>query len=87
MVSTIRAGVYQHYKGGHYLVLGLGRCDENDEPVVVYVRLYGRAGYPMSVRTLRDFRKSVTVGSVRRPRFTYVGAREPVRVVSRTRRR
>lgn len=28
--------VYQHYKGGIYKVLGLGRHTETEEPVVIY---------------------------------------------------
>lgn len=49
-------GTYQHWKGPHYLVLGLGH-DANDEgrTAVVYIPLYPVEGPPFAVRTLADF--------------------------------
>ena len=49
-------GTYQHYKGPHYLVLGLGH-DANDanRTTVVYLPLYPVDGPPFAVRTLEDF--------------------------------
>lgn len=41
-MQDFRPGVYRHYKGDHYLALGLARADETDEVVVVYTRLYAR---------------------------------------------
>lgn len=54
------AGIYRHYKGGLYQVLGLG-FDANHAQrgnVVIYVPLYVRADQPgprLAVRTARDF--------------------------------
>ena len=74
--EPLSAGVYEHWKGGRYLVLGVGRYDPTDEDVVVYVRLYGRPGLPLSVRPRADFSAVVDDGGVRRPRFRYLGDRE-----------
>lgn len=73
-----RAGVYRHYKGAHYLALGLAREDATDELVVVYVRLYARAGVPMNTRRLAVWNEPVTLEDGRRvPRFEYIGAQQP----------
>lgn len=72
-MQDFRPGVYRHYKGDHYLALGLARADETDEVVVVYTRLYARAGLPMSTRLLRIWNETVDTGAGPRPRFAYVG--------------
>ena len=73
--EPIRVGVYEHWKGGQYLVLGVGRFDPTDEEVVIYVRLYGRPGLPLSVRPRSDFFAEVDDG-IRRQRFRYLGERQ-----------
>jgi len=75
--TDFRPGVYRHYKGNHYLALGLAREDETEEIVVVYTRLYARAGLPMSTRRLRVWNESVIVEGVAQPRFTWVGHTTP----------
>ena len=76
--EDFRAGVYRHYKGDHYLALGLAREDETDELVVVYVRLYAREGLPMNTRRLKVWNETVTdAQGVRLPRFSFVGQRSP----------
>ncbi|MGH8446416.1 MAG: DUF1653 domain-containing protein [Solimonas sp.] len=78
-VSAFRPGVYRHYKGRHYLALGLAREDESNETVVVYTRLYPRDGLPMSTRRLAVWNEMVvpTPGAAPVPRFAYVGHEEP----------
>jgi hypothetical protein len=49
-IDDFQPGVYRHYKGRHYLALGLARADKTDDVVVVYTRLYPRSGLPMSTR-------------------------------------
>jgi hypothetical protein len=39
-----RPGLYRHYKGGEYRVVGLARHSETLEPLVVYQALYGEHG-------------------------------------------
>ena len=77
--SDFKPGVYRHYKGNHYLALGLAREDESGETVVVYTRLYPREGLPMSTRRLGVWNEMVTVqpGGKAQPRFVYVGHETP----------
>jgi hypothetical protein len=74
--DALPAGVYEHWKGGNYLVLGVGRYDPTDEEVVIYVRLYGRAGPPLSVRPRADFVAEVEREGERVPRFRFLGVAE-----------
>jgi len=77
--TDFKAGVYRHYKGQHYLALGLAREDETDAVVVVYTRLYARAGLPMSTRRLSVWNEMVTIDGQPKPvpRFTYIGQATP----------
>lgn len=53
---SITAGVYEHYKGGRYLVMGLAHDSNHDGRVaVVYVPLYDAPGPSMAIRDEADF--------------------------------
>jgi len=70
-LPDIQAGVWRHWKGQDYLVLGLGHdADVDSRTVVVYVPLYDVPGPRLAVRTLEGFLEDVTPGV---PRFTYRG--------------
>lgn len=73
MVEDFQPGLYQHYKGQQYLALCLAREDETDEVVVVYTRLYARAGLPTSTRRLRIWNEEVEFQGQIVPRFAYCG--------------
>lgn len=78
----IPSGVWEHHSGKRYLVLGSGRFDDDDDQVVVYVRLYERAegGPPLSVRRARDFLSEVPGEEGESvPRFRFLGDVEPGR--------
>ncbi len=66
----IRPGIYQHYKGNLYQVIGLSRHSENMEELVVYQSLYGDFG--LWVRPLDIFTGTVVINSVEVPRFKFV---------------
>ena len=52
----IAAGVYEHYKGGRYLVMGLAHDSNHEGRVaVVYVPLYDAPGPRMAIRDEADF--------------------------------
>ena len=40
MTKEIKPGIYEHYKGNHYRVIGLSRHSETLEELVVYKALY-----------------------------------------------
>lgn len=40
MPSTIEPGVYEHYKGNRYQVIGVGKDTETETDVVIYRPLY-----------------------------------------------
>lgn len=69
------AGVYRHYKGQRYRVLGTARHSETLEPLVVYRALYGE--YGLWVRPLAMFVETVLVDGKRVPRFALEQADAP----------
>lgn len=60
-------GIYVHYKGGLYEVLGVARHSESEEALVVYRALYG--DYGLWVRPLEMFCETVEVQGEPVPRF------------------
>ena len=66
----IEPGLYRHYKGNDYEVLGVATHSETDERVVVYRALYGEFG--LWVRPLTMFEESVEIDGVVTPRFARV---------------
>lgn len=66
-----KPGLYRHYKGKDYRVVGVARHTETKEPVVVYQALYGGRG--LWVRPAAMFNGTVEVGGKRVPRFARVG--------------
>jgi len=41
MMKDIRPGIWRHFKGYRYQVIGIARHSETEEPMVVYRALYG----------------------------------------------
>jgi len=60
-------GLYRHYKGGKYDVIGTVRHSETLEPLVLYRALYGEGG--LWVRPHAMFFSEVVVDGRARPRF------------------
>ena len=70
-LPELQAGVWRHWKGQDYLVLGLGHdADIEGRTVVVYVPLYDVAGPRLAVRTVQAFLEEVSPGV---PRFRWTG--------------
>ena len=65
-VSMIEPGLYRHYKGNDYEVVGVATHSETGESLVVYRALYGEFG--LWVRPLEMFEELVDG----RPRFERV---------------
>ncbi|SMF42813.1 DUF1653 domain-containing protein [Pseudogulbenkiania subflava] len=69
---SITPGIYRHYKGPLYEVIGCAQHSETEEPLVVYRALYGE--YGLWVRPVAMFEESVTHDGVPQPRFALVKA-------------
>ena len=61
-------GLYRHYKGMMYEVVGTVRHSESLEPMTLYRALYGERG--LWVRPADMFNEEVLIDGVRQPRFT-----------------
>lgn len=71
-MPNIQLGIYEHYKGALYKVIGSARHSETEEWLVYYQALYGEYGY--WVRPLAMFNEAVNVDGVEKPRFKLVQA-------------
>lgn len=63
----IELGIYRHYKGNEYEVIGVARHSETLEPMVIYRAMYGEREY--WVRPLPMFIDEVMIENESRPRF------------------
>ncbi len=66
----ITPGIYRHYKGNDYQVLGLVRHSENEEWLVLYKTLYG--DFSCWVRPYVMFVEDIEHNGVRQPRFQLI---------------
>lgn len=66
-LPSLPTGLYRHYKGGRYEVIGVARHSETHEPLVVYRPLYGEGA--MWVRPFAMFVERVNVDGEWRLRF------------------
>lgn len=73
---SLQPGLYRHYKGPEYRVLGVARHSETEEQLVVYQALYGE--YGLWVRPLAMFSGEVEQDGKRVPRFALVAAESSV---------
>jgi hypothetical protein len=69
---SITTGIYRHYKGQSYRVLGTARHSETMEELVVYQALYGDFG--LWVRPAAMFAETVELEGEPIPRFALVEA-------------
>lgn len=71
-MSPVIAGIYRHYKGQHYRVLGVAHHSETLDELVVYQPLYGERG--LWVRPVVMFAETVERDGQRVPRFALESA-------------
>lgn len=62
-------GLYQHYKGKHYEVIGLAKHSETLEEMVVYKALYQPEGQNLWARPKHMFEETVIVNGKPIKRF------------------
>ena len=70
-MTEIKPGIWKHFKGNRYRVLGVASHSETLEPMVVYQALYGEGG--LWVRPLSMWTEQVERDGYCGPRFQYVG--------------
>jgi hypothetical protein len=70
MEDKVKPGIYEHYKGNRYEVIGVAKHSETLEEMVVYRALYGDG--QMWVRPLAMFIEEVEIDGKRIPRFKFV---------------
>lgn len=68
-----KLGVYEHYKGKRYRVIGVAKHSETLEDMIVYEALYDNEMSKLWVRPLLMFLEEVDVAGTRVPRFKYIG--------------
>ncbi len=68
----VKLGIYEHYKGGRYKVIGTGFLEATEEPVVIYEPLYDNNNSELWVRPVTSFEETVIVDGVEKPRFKFI---------------
>jgi hypothetical protein len=71
MSDELCPGLYRHFKGNYYELIGVARHSETGEQMVVYRALYGERG--LWVRPLSMWNEVIDRDGRICRRFTYVG--------------
>lgn len=66
----LKPGIYRHFKGNLYELIGIAKHSETPEPMVVYRALYGEGG--LWVRPASMWSETVDKDGYRGPRFSPV---------------
>ena len=69
----MKLGLYRHYKGGHYKVLGTCLHSETKEELVLYESINGDGITKYWVRPIEMFLEEIEVLGQKIPRFSYIG--------------
>lgn len=67
----LKPGIYRHFKGNCYELIGIASHSETLEPMVVYRALYGEQG--LWVRPASMWNEIVHKDDYEGPRFQYIG--------------
>ncbi len=67
---NVKEGIYRHFKGNKYRVIGVAKHSESEDSLVVYQPLYGDCG--LWVRPLEMFMEEVQIDGQSRPRFEFI---------------
>jgi len=78
-MSQIPLGVYRHYKGNLYEVIGFAKHSETLEELVIYEALYGDLG--TWVRPLSMWKDRLEINGETVLRFEFVGDSEKVIII------
>jgi hypothetical protein len=67
--ASMELGLYKHYKGDIYEVIGIARHSESLDELVVYKATYQKEGENLWVRPLAMFKETVIVDGLEQKRF------------------
>lgn len=67
---SLKLGIYQHFKGNEYQVLGVAKHSETEKELVVYKPLYNDSG--LWVRPLSMFTEVIERDGKRLQRFKFL---------------
>lgn len=73
--APLKAGIYKHYKGGFYRLLGVARHETNHEEYVVYCEIsrgLETGEGPLWIRPIHEFYEQVEFRGRTVSRFQYV---------------
>lgn len=68
----LKPGLYEHFKGKRYRVIGVARHSETEEDIVIYEPQY-ESSSKLWVRPLAMFTENVERDGKVVPRFKYIG--------------
>lgn len=68
----MQKGIYKHYKGNMYRILGFGKNSETLEEMVFYEALYGNPISKFWIRPLRMFGEEVDTPDGKKKRFVFI---------------
>ena len=71
-MNHIPLGIYRHYKGNEYDVIGFSKHSETLEDMVIYKALYGNGG--IWVRPLSMWDNPIEIDGKTVKRFKYIGS-------------
>lgn len=69
--KALKTGLYEHYKGNQYQVIGVGINSETLEEMVIYKALYGEG--LTWLRPVKMFLETVEINGESKPRFRFIG--------------
>lgn len=69
-IKKIPLGVYEHYKGKHYKVIGVAKHSETLKEFIVYQALYGE--HDLWIRPFEMFLETVDIGNKKVKRFKLI---------------
>ena len=69
-MKELKPGIYRHFKGNLYELVGIAKHSETLEPMVVYRALYGEGG--LWVRPAHMWSEQVERDGYKGPRFIFV---------------
>ena len=70
--NNIKLGIYQHFKGKEYRVIGIAKHSETLEDMVIYEALYENPISQVWVRPIKMFTEKVNHNGLMVDRFSYI---------------